>query len=236
MGMIGIRGIKWTRMRRYGFDIINEEFEAAVITPSQLDLLLADGWRHFGTHFFRYNFGVFENEVRRVIPLRVCVDDFEPSKSQRRALRRNAGLETSVQPIMVNAETHQLFERHKTRFTSGIPDTIYDFLSRDTSTSPTTTLGVSVRNAGRLVAASFFDVGETSISSIYGIFDPDETTRSLGIYTMLVEIQFARENGKTLYYHGYAYEGESYYDYKKRFGGIEHFDWAGNWFAYDAAE
>jgi len=80
-----------------------------------------------------------------------------------------------------------------------------------------------------LLAASFFDFGRTSVSSIYGIFDPDERTRSLGIFTMLKEIEFARETGRPLYYHGYAYEGESYYDYKKRFGAIEVFDWNGNW-------
>ena len=93
---------------------------------------------------------------------------------------------------------------------------------------------VSVRRNGELLAASFFDVGRTSVSSIYGIFDPEERTRSLGIFTMLKEIEFTRETGRTLYYHGYAYEGESYYDYKKRFGAIEVFDWNGNWSAQPA--
>ncbi|MEP6945319.1 MAG: arginine-tRNA-protein transferase [Acidobacteriota bacterium] len=221
-------------MRLDRFEIINEEFTASAITQSQLDRLLADGWRHFGPHFFRYNFGVYENELRRVIPLRIRVEDFAPSKSQRRAIRRNADLETIVQPILLTEETHQLFGRHKARFTSGVPDSLYDFLPRGPSESPTTILEVSVSKSERLVAASYFDVGETSISSIYGIFDPKETARSLGIFTMLVEIKFAREQGHTLYYHGYAYEGQSYYDYKKRFGAMERFDWAGNWSEFDA--
>ena len=46
---------------------------------------------------------------------------------------------------------------------------------------------------------------------------------------MLTELKFARDNQKSYYYHGYAYEGESFYDYKKRFGGLETFDWKGNW-------
>ena len=46
---------------------------------------------------------------------------------------------------------------------------------------------------------------------------------------MLKEIEFAQENGKEFYYQGYAYEGESFYDYKKRFRGTEVFDWKGNW-------
>lgn len=217
-------------------EIINEEFYADAVEPWMYDILLADGWRHFGQHFFRYNFGVYEDEIRRVIPLRIAIDKFKLSKSQRRTLRRNADLETAIRPIEINVETRDLFQRHKTRFRSGVPDSIYDFVARDTDKSPTTVLELSVIEAGRLVAASFFDVGRTSISSIYGIFDPDETTRSLGIFTMLTEIQYARDHGKTLYYHGYAYEGESYYDYKKRFDAIEAFDWAGNWLPLDTGK
>ena len=46
---------------------------------------------------------------------------------------------------------------------------------------------------------------------------------------MLKEIQFAIETGKKFYYQGYSYEGNSFYDYKKRFRGSEAFDWTGNW-------
>ena len=211
------------------FHLINEEFYAESVTSAQLDMLLADGWRHFGTHFFRYNLGVYEDEIRRVIPLRIRVADFTLSKSQRRISRRNADLNVKIQPIEITDENEALFDRHKRRFKSGVPDSIYDFVSTDAANGPTEGLEVSVRDGDKLVAASFFDVGETSISSIYGIFDPNATSRSLGIFTMLKEIEYARDSGKTLYYHGYAYEGESFYDYKKRFSAIETFDWNESW-------
>jgi arginyl-tRNA--protein-N-Asp/Glu arginylyltransferase len=216
-------------MRLDRFEIINEEFKAESVAPVQVDLLLAKCWRHFGDHFFRYNFGIYEGEIRRVIPLRIRLADLELSKSQRRILRKNADLETAIRSAEINAETHELFERHKQRFRSGIPDSIYDFLSSDPSSGPTTVYEVNVSREDTLLAASFFDVGETSVSSIYGIFDPQETSRSLGIFTMLKEIEFALAAGKEFYYHGYAYEGESYYDYKKRFSALEHYDWAGDW-------
>ena len=210
-------------------EIINEEFYAETVEPPVLDILLAEAWRHFGTHFFRYNFGIYESEIRRVLPLRIRLADFKLSKSQRRILRRNAHLVTTIKPSEITAETHDLFDRHKRRFKSGVPNSIYDFLSRDPANHPTNGLDVSIRRNGKLLATSFFDVGKISVSSIYAIFDPEETTSSLGIFTMLKEIEFAVENGKSLYYHGYAYEGESYYDYKKRFSGLEQFDWEGEW-------
>jgi leucyl-tRNA---protein transferase len=209
--------------------LINEEFFAEAVTPHQLDMLLADSWRHFGTHFFRYSLGIYENEIRLVLPLRIRLDAFSLSKSQRRVLRRNSDLRFDFSPIAVTDEITALFERHKRRFRSGVPASIYDFLSSEPANIPCEALQVAVRSNDRLVAASFFDIGETSISSIYGIFDPDETSRGLGIFTMLKEIEFAREHSKELYYHGYAYEGESYYDYKKRFNALEVFDWNGMW-------
>jgi hypothetical protein len=32
-----------------------------------------------------------------------------------------------------------------------------------------------------------------------------------------------------MYYHGYGTEEPSHYDYKKRFAGLEFYDWKGNW-------
>ncbi len=50
---------------------INEESCAEAVSGTEMDELLAKGWRHFGTHFFRYNLGVYDFEIRPVIPLRI---------------------------------------------------------------------------------------------------------------------------------------------------------------------
>ena len=209
---------------------INEAFDAESVSPAQLDLVLAGGWRNFGTYFFRYNLGVYEGGIRCVMPLRIRLADFRRSKSQRRVLRRNADLDVSIGPFSVEPETHDLFERHKRRFKSGVPNSIYDFIARDAESSPTELFEITVRDNGRLVAASFFDLAERSVSAIYGCFDPDETSRSLGIFTMLKVIEYATSLGFEFYYHGYAYEGSSFYDYKKRFIAVEQYDWNGTWF------
>jgi arginyl-tRNA--protein-N-Asp/Glu arginylyltransferase len=66
------------------------------------------------------------------------------------------------------------------------------------------------------------------------MFDPDLPGRSLGILTMLKVIEFTIESGKEFYYQGYAYEGSSFYDYKKRFRGTESYDWNRNWATLNA--
>ena len=208
---------------------INDEFRADAVSPKQLDLLLTDGWRHFGTHFFRYSLGVYEFDIRRVIPLRIRLSEFSLSKSQRRVLRENADVQVAIHPIEITDESIELFDRHKLRFKSGVPDSIYDFLSTDPGSVPCEGKELAVRLNGRLIAASYFDVGENTVSAVYGMFDPELSARSLGIFTMLKEIEWAMDRGKELYYQGYSYEGESFYDYKKRFRGSEWFDWRGEW-------
>ena len=208
---------------------INEEFTAEAVPPTDLDNHLANGWRHFGTHFFRYNLAVYSGEIRRVIPLRICLSNFSLSKSQSRILRKNADLRCEIRPIQITAAVEYLFERHKLRFKQNAPDSLRTFLSAEPAVKPCEGLELGVYDNEKLVATSFFDVGRTALSGIYAIFDPDESHRSLGIFTMLKEIEFALEGGSEFYYQGYCYSGESFYDYKKRFRGTEGFDWNGNW-------
>jgi len=209
------------------FEYINEAFEADSVTPPQLDTLLANGWRHFGSYFFRYNLGFFDLDIQRVLPLRIRLADFKPSKSQRRVLRQNEDLEITLNDVAIDETIEQLFDRHKRRFVQNVPPSIYEFLPP--GTSPCDVRQLSVRKNGELIAASFFDVGERTTSGVYAIFEPLEQMRSLGIFTMLKEIEYAIETGREFYYQGYAYEGESFYDYKKRFRGTEMFDWKQNW-------
>lgn len=218
-----------TDIRGPEFIYINEEFYAERVPAGDLDILLAGGWRHFGERFYRYTPGFYKNEIRVVLPLRVRLDRFRPSKSQRRCLRRNADLECDIKPAEVTPEIEELFLAHRTRFANDAPYSLYDFLSYEPATLPTPGLMLEVRDGDELLAASYFEVGETTVSSLYGMFLPGHEKRGLGIFTLLKEIEYGLENQKHYFYPGYAYEGESFYDYKKRLGSLEYFDWLGSW-------
>ncbi len=211
------------------FYFINQEFYTLKVSPRRMDVLWAAGWRHFGIQFYRYNLSFYENRICRVFPLRIRLAAFSQSKNKRRILKKNQDLKTVIRPIEITVEKEILFELHKRRFKHSIPSSLHDFLSFDAAHVPCEALEVCVYDHEKLLAASFFDVGETAISGIYAMFNPNETTRSLGIYTMLLEIDFALNFSKKFYYQGYAYEGNSFYDYKKRFSAVEKFDWNGSW-------
>ncbi|MEO5860378.1 MAG: arginine-tRNA-protein transferase [Pyrinomonadaceae bacterium] len=218
------------------FRLINEEFYADKLLPEQMDSLWANGWRHFGTHFFRYNVGFLIDDLRFVLPLRIRLADLTFSKSQRRVLRRNEDLDVSIGPIEIDTRVQALFGRHKTRFTHGVPESIYNFISRNPDDSPCDAKELRVTHNNELLAVSYFDLGSNATSGIYGMFEPTIVDRSLGIFTMLKEIEYTIETGREFYYQGYAYQGPSFYDYKKRFRGTEAFDWRHDWINYDGSD
>ncbi|HTH51168.1 MAG TPA: GNAT family N-acetyltransferase [Pyrinomonadaceae bacterium] len=212
--------------------LINEAFYAERVEADELDDLLANGWRHFGERFQRYSLNYYSDEIRRVLPLRVRLSEFRLSKGQRRVLKKNEDVRVEIVSAEITADHQELFLEHRRRFTQDVPDSLYTFVSDCPSMVPTDGMLLNVSLADELIAASFFEMSTNGLSSIYGMFAPRHAERGLGTFTMLKEIEYAREHGKAFYYHGYAYEGESFYDYKKRFSGLETFDWRGNWKAF----
>jgi arginyl-tRNA--protein-N-Asp/Glu arginylyltransferase len=209
---------------------VNEYFLATATDPAQMDALWAEGWRHFGVYFFRYS----RLGNNHVLPLRVRLADHTPSRSQRRARNRNQDLQLKLQPAFVNSEVEALFARHRTRFTHNVPESIYSFISRRPAYIPCRCHSLTLYHQNRLVGISYLDEGEQATSSVYQCFDPAYTKRSLGILMIVHSIELSRSWGKAYYYPGYAYQEPSEYDYKKRLGALEYFDWQGNWLKFEA--
>lgn len=213
----------------FELEYINEYFETdEALDPAVFDLLLAGGWRHFGERFLRYNLGVHNDEIKRVLPLRVRLCDFTLSRGQRRVLRRNTDVEIDIGAPSLSNEVFDLFDRHKARFSEHVPDSLFTFISR-TAGIPTELMQLTARLDGRIVAVGFIDCGVVSVSAIYTCFDLEEGSRSLGILLMLKAIEWASSRRMAYYYPGYAFIEPSFYDYKKQFAATESFDWRGNW-------
>jgi arginyl-tRNA--protein-N-Asp/Glu arginylyltransferase len=199
--------------------------------PEQMDALWARGWRHFGGDFFRYSLSLGDDGgVQFIQPLRMDLAAFQISKSQRRVLRRNADTDARVAPAVVDDEREAMFLRHRARFVTNIPESLRTFIPADQpDKEPCPCVSVEVRTTGRLIAVSYLDVGAEAVSSVYAMFEPDESWRSLGTFTLLHEIQWAAAQGKRWLYPGYATAQPSHYDYKKSFRPLQCYDWRGHW-------
>lgn len=212
---------------------VDEHFFVPRLSAQALDTLWAHGWRHFGQYFFRYSHLTQDQQHYHVLPLRIDLRAFALKRRQKRVLKRNQDLRVSVQAAYVTPQVEALFERHKTRFKSNIPSSIFTFVSPHPATIPCKCLSISVHKENKLLGISYLDVGEQATSSVYQCYDPDERTRSLGIFMMLCAISYNLRYDKPYYYHGYAYKEASHYDYKKHFQAVEAYDWQGNWLPYN---
>ncbi|MFN2414110.1 MAG: GNAT family N-acetyltransferase [Pyrinomonadaceae bacterium] len=206
-----------------------EYFLCRSAAPGLMDELWAEAWRHFGEVFFRYRRWRHDGREYTVTPLRVDLARFEPSRSQRRVLARNRDLTVEVRPTELDAELWRMFAAHRRRFRADVPGSLHSFLSRRPSDVPCRNETLRVYAGPRLVAAHFLDIGLEATSAVYSMFDPSESRRSLGIYTILTAIGLSRRAGRRHFYPGYATREPSPYDYKKGLGALEEYDWRGRW-------
>ncbi len=208
---------------------INEYFFCDKVRPELMDQLWARGWRHFGSYFFRYEKLTTRKQNYTVTPLRINLANFSYSKSHKRILKKNADLKLVMRDAFIDKEKELLFFNHRIRFKENIPDSIYTFLSPDPARIPCNTQEVCLFENDKLLAVSFLDIGSSSTSSIYSIFDPTEHKRSLGIYLILLSIDYSLKTNRQYYYPGYAYKEPSHYDYKKKFSALEYYEWEKAW-------
>ncbi|RMH72859.1 MAG: arginyltransferase [Gemmatimonadetes bacterium] len=196
-----------------------EEFGYEFVRPQVLDELLAAGWRHFGIHFFRPRCPA----CQACQPIRIPVKTFSPSRSQRRALRKNTDVTLEIVPPEPRLDTFHLYARHnQQRFKTNASPEFYLWGLTDNVCQ---TKEFRYKLNGRLIAAGFIDEGITSLSSMYFVYEPRYAKRSLGVFSILKEIEYAQKTGREYYYLGYYIEGNSHMSYKNAFKPNEIYDW-----------
>ncbi len=206
------------------------------LSPESLDWHLAKGWYRMGSTIFTTHFLFFKNRPYSALWIRLDLQDFTFSKSQRKLLKRNQQLfDVRIGTRVIDGEHEELYDRYAGDFDGRLSPSIADSLEDYDGEVVFDTWETSVREriSGKLVACSYFDLGNTSAASILGIFDPKLKSFSLGYYTMLLEIQHCLHLGLRFYYPGYVVPDYHRFDYKLRLGPAEYFDLrTDNWLPY----
>jgi arginine-tRNA-protein transferase len=161
--------------------------------------------------------------------VRVPVDSFSPSRSQKRLLNKNKAFEISVSDSNQD-EYYGLYEKYiELRHSDG---SMYppnrpqyeSFVEADWLQQ----MYLEVRLADRLIAVAVTDVLLNGLSALYTFFDPDFEDHSLGNYLILQQIEKAREMGKQYVYLGYQIDACQKMNYKVKFLPHERF-YEQNW-------
>lgn len=205
-------------------------------TGETLDEYLEEAWFRDGPMMSRYEMIYFRNHVYSIVPIRVVLENFHFSKSQRKLIRKNSQYTVKIQPLEITDEKEKMYAEHKGRFQSpNSPSTLKSyFLEEGNEESPFETWELQILDGNKIAAISFMDLGKDSICSILALFSPDYSKQSLGITTMLLEIEYAQKNNKKFYYPGYVLDEDSVFDYKKRLNNLYYFSWVDfNWYPWN---
>ena len=196
-----------------------EYFYANNLDGTDLDELLRLGWRKFGEYYFRPSCG----SCRRCIPLRVLVQEFKPTKTQRRVMRKCAGLMVRFGGLDYRDEIFDIYRDHsRTRF--GMESSPEEFFATFyTKSCPAMQSEYFLDE--KLIAAGFIDISTDSLSSVYFAYRTAYERYRLGTYSVLKEVEYAAIKGLKYYYLGYYVRDNRSMAYKNHFHPNEKFDW-----------
>jgi arginine-tRNA-protein transferase len=197
------------------------------VDPDTFDEMLSHADRRIGRHMYRPRCP----SCTECKGIRIPVEDFAPRRSQRKVWNRNKDLRVTVGPPVVDKTRLDLFNRHKLE---------RDLASRTTSDreyagwlvrSCVRTVETRYWAGDKLVGVGIVDVGRTSASSVYFYFDPDESKRSLGVFSVMAEVRWAKQLGLNWYYLGLYVKGCGHLNYKAHYEPHERLE-DGRWVRY----
>jgi len=199
------------------------------LTPDEYEGLMNEGWRKFGPVLFRPICG----HCQECRSLRIPVEAFSPSRSQRRAEARNADLTVYFDRPRIDEPRLALYRRyHQTKEAhQGWPEVekTADDYADSFLRSPVPVVEISVWESDTLLAVVLTEVTASVVSGIYHYWEPTAQARSLGTFAMLQTITLARLLKRPWAYFGYYVADCPSLSYKAHFRPYELLDPAGHW-------
>jgi len=203
------------------------------LSPEEMDIQLAMGRRRSGS--FVYYTAC--SQCKACEPTRLEVDRFVPSKSMRRILALG-NRECRVEVGLPGSDDLRLevFNQHRQGRGLAVSEELYQASEFNgfLVDSCCDTVEFSFWDSERLIGCSIVDCGAQSVSAVYTYFDPLYSRLSIGTYSILKQIEWAKLKRKRYVYLGMYVADNQHLRYKARFVPQERFI-EGDWVPFETA-
>jgi leucyl-tRNA---protein transferase len=187
-----------------------------LITATAFSDLVQLGFRRSGVFAYR----PYCDGCRACVPLRIPVNQFEPSRTQRRIWKKNQHLVANVSSLRFDDEHYTLYQHYQSQrhLGGGMDQDSRDQYAQFLLQSRVASRLIEFRTPeGLLKMVSIVDLLEDGLSSVYTFYDPDDSKSSLGTYGILWQINECIQSGLGFLYLGYWIEQSPKMSYKTTF-------------------
>jgi arginine-tRNA-protein transferase len=189
---------------------------------SDYDGLLSRGWFRGNGIVYRSEVVCIDGGVFGIRNIRFAVDSFSMRRSHRKLFAANSNRFTvRIGTPHADAQREKLYQELTPRFKAFVHESLDGLLLSPRSCVEFDTMEIAVYDGEKLIAASYIDVGDRSMASILCIYSQQYKKYSLGMFTMLLEMDLAKRLGLEYYYPGYVLDQPSAFDYKLLLGPCE---------------
>ncbi|RUM70631.1 MAG: arginyltransferase [Sulfurovum sp.] len=176
------------------------------------------GWRRFGKYFFH----PVCNGCNACKSIRINVEDYKYSKSQRKAIKRNKETKIIVQEptlTQTHIDLYNKYHAHKNQKDGWSYRNISQREYHENFVDGAHDFGKEVLYIvdNKLVGVDLIDILDDGISAIYFYYDPEYAHLSLGVYSLLYQVKLASILGLPWIYLGYWVDGCKAFAYKTNF-------------------
>jgi arginyl-tRNA--protein-N-Asp/Glu arginylyltransferase len=152
--------------------------------------------------------------------IRIDVETFEPSKTQRRVFRRGEDtIETHIGRPTLSADKVALYNRHKVERDLLIGNELVDAADYEQFLveTCTDTVELTYRLGGQLIGVAIADRAANALSAVYCFYDPGQAPLSPGTYSILKQVALCRSWGLRYLYLGLYVADCASMSYKARY-------------------
>ena len=181
--------------------------------------LIQQGFRRSGKFAYR---PLCEN-CQECVPVRIILQDFTPSRSQKRAYKQHRNLIATILPVAFYAEHYALYTAYqKARHTTDVlnQDDAEQYRNFLCQTNVESVL-VEFRENKQLKMVSVIDIVHDGISAVYTFYETSDAKASFGTYNVMWQIEWAKTLNVAYLYLGYWIKDSQKMAYKQNFKPLE---------------